>query len=699
MMFTVKKIFILMITCLFLSSMTVLAAYTPSVPTDWGDFAEKTSVTKEIVGGTEYSFSVLSEKHTFKVEMTQSKGSCYPNPNYQPGMNTPEICTPAPQDQDLSILVDNQDIGSGTNSKTVTSVIKSASLSFAVTASGSGKGSVVINTNGVTKEAIVSPVKSEELTTTTTVKAYVLAPGGVAQFSMKGLGGGVDTVPFTLVYEGTGGAEVISHTFNLALGYYSNQAEINSAKANTAKIHSVKVGYAPSQGFISDNFGNKYFINLQVKKYETINGFKVVTIEVSGGQSGIIPVVQSTVLTGLDFSTSSVSTQILMGNSKVKTTWYGPLMVGSQKYYFRQEYSSSPSQVVLRYISNPFVGNGDVSTSPIAITIPVPSLIDRTTVGTTSLGKATSFPLLNEKSVSSKVYFVPTAFEPEATSGKGSIQFFIGGETAYKKTFPILLSVGAPALSLPAGTGLPDQQLPAGTGTQPTGGSGECKGKTNGEIVEHTLTGPSSAISLKQYSLCVNGVPTVCSPDSVGFVKSIDVSTATQSRKIDLRCAVVGPDLDKFAVGSYYGWLECSVESTFNIVPNENFADVVLGGTNVGAGLYSKNYYCSVLTGTNVPGVLSPITEAWYICPASAKLSGSDGVTTATEVNGYVCYNDEWTLKSNVPLEGDLNADGLVNKDDITWIKKNPKLMWEKILMRDMSKLNALISAMIKNWS
>ncbi len=50
-------------------------------------------------------------------------------------------------------------------------------------------------------------------------------------------------------------------------------------------------------------------------------------------------------------------------------------------------------------------------------------------------------------------------------------------------------------------------------------------------------------------------------------------------------------------------------------------------------------------------------------------------------------------------VSADLDGNGVVNKDDIAWIKNYPKLMWEEKLKKDMSKLNDLITAMIKNWS
>ncbi len=659
MMFALKKTIILAITFLFLLSTTVLATYAPTVETTWGDFAEKTSVTKDIISGQEYSFSVLSEKHTFKAVITSVGASTEFKTLLQVFIDNGNVISPGGLG---GVTSDSNQPASYTFTKKINGV----DITFDVSA-GSYYGfskTVAISTNGVKKEALVSPVNPVELTTDKTVKTFILAQDSVAQFFMKGEGGGVDTVPFTLVYKGGAGADITSHSFNIAFGYYFNQVGINGAKANTAEITGVKIGVGNPVVVVSDNFGNKYFVNLKVKKYDVINGFKVITIEVSGGQTAVMPVVHSTNLNGLDFSVSTTSAQVLFGDSNAKTTWYGPLMVGSQKYYFKQEYNSIKSEFVLKYFSNPFVSGGAFSTYPIAITIPVPQLVGGSTVGTPSLGKATVFSLLNEKGVKSNVYFVPIDFEPDGKeqSGAGSIRFFIGGKTVYDKTFPTLLSVEAPALLLTPG--LPGQQLPGiGADTQQVGGVGACAGKANGLVLKSDKPGES-------LTLCANGFPVSCDVTSQNIVKTAGT--------VSFLCQY-------FKGTKKYAWVECTAADDGSI--GGQWADSY-GSVNA----YTKNFMC----GSYVKA--SKTYEAWYACPLKSK-PGSDAINVESEKNGYVCYNDEWTLKSKVLLEGDLDKNGVVNAADIAWIKANPKPMWDEKLKKNIVNLNALINAMIKNWS
>ncbi len=58
-----------------------------------------------------------------------------------------------------------------------------------------------------------------------------------------------------------------------------------------------------------------------------------------------------------------------------------------------------------------------------------------------------------------------------------------------------------------------------------------------------------------------------------------------------------------------------------------------------------------------------------------------------------------FTISFKPVLEGDLDKNGVVNAADIAWIKKYPKVFWEKILKKDISNLNAFVKKMQEKWS
>lgn len=673
-MFTVKKTIILVLTFLFLLSTMVVAAYTPTVSTDWGDFAEKTAPTFSIVSNTDYSFSVLSEKHTFKAVMSAPAESCTTKYTCDNGpCHTESICQPT-SDQVITIFVDNQNVGSGTNSATATSSIKSISLSFAVTASSSGKSSVIIKTNGVTSASLVAAgliSKSEQgenqgvyFSTST------LTAGGVIHFSLDG-------TPFTVVYREhkTDGA----NEFTLAFQNLNFQ-DVATAPAPAKIYFSAKTD--PLSQSITDNFWNKFTFNLKVTKYEVINQIPLVTVTMSEKQD-VKAVVQNSfqgmtnqVWGSLDFSDSTVSQVYDYYNSQDGLTpfIYGPLKVGSSTYYVAQtqEKDSAGVSSVKVYVKggrfdwkdadNYILGPEEMKKSTVLIP----------TGGKTMVGSAMSVLLPGSLS---EIYFVPLDFDFDITTAypKGETKFFVGGETAFKQQFPTVTAnvYTSTTGSLSSGTGLPSLQVPTSTGTQPTAGSGECVGKANGEIVEHLPIEPAPAVSIKQYSLCVNGVPAVCDQSSVGLVRTVSVSSTWN---VDLRCIYNQ---------NQYQWGECDSQVLTSLIKQSG----VGGAIKVAAGVYDKQYLCA--SDKSNPSLTH---EAWFICPASVKKANSDGITDQPVADKYACLSYGWQ-------SSDLTSDGKVTKADLDWIKNNPQKFWDTILKKVFTNLAIFMKAMFANWS
>ncbi|MBI2102211.1 hypothetical protein HYT55_00080 [Candidatus Woesearchaeota archaeon] len=50
-------------------------------------------------------------------------------------------------------------------------------------------------------------------------------------------------------------------------------------------------------------------------------------------------------------------------------------------------------------------------------------------------------------------------------------------------------------------------------------------------------------------------------------------------------------------------------------------------------------------------------------------------------------------------LVGDLDFNGIVNTDDVEWIKSNPSSFWNSFLHKDIKNLNLFIKNMVENWS
>ncbi len=686
MMFTVKKIFILMITCLFLSSMTVLAAYTPSVPTDWGDFAEKTSVTKEIVGGTEYSFSVLSEKHTFNAIFTQQGGS---SPAY-PGAKTPTLIrlvfdgTVTTSDGPGGVIYFPSSVQStGYDQLTYVRTVGGVDVTFSLSGDHiTNKGSLTIITPGITQSAlkkslITSAYSSNGVYNLASAKelgtegydfilTYSPSYPDVVPFKING-------VPLALKFNGVNS---LGFSFLSALGEYPTVTQFNtavqSAKSGVSETKTVQSTDYKREFLLNDNLGGQFIVSIFPQKFYHVNGIAVAKITLRGKNpskglvSGNPFVTKAATPSLLDYVDQSISTYVLMSNSIPSWKLYGPLKVGSMTYYVQQFFDVAKSEFRLVAREDKFLG-GNITAGPFKIKQQF--IYPSSQVGVSAIGSSVGFKLWDgTKSVT--VYFVPLELNPSASKyctgsgADGAICFFVGGEKAYKLAFPTLEAgvYTPPSSGLPSGTGLGDQQLPAGTGTQQAGGVGVCQGKSNGQVL--VSTEPN-----KYVTLCANGFPEDCNDAHVNTVRFAGtVAFLCQHIKVPLQ----------------YVWIECNAAN-----------DGTLSGSPqgyYGAGAYTKNFLC----GVDIEN--GKTYEKWYSCPLKTYDIPYD-TNTVTEKEGYVCYNNEWTLKSKVPLEGDLNADGFVNKDDITWIKNNPKLMWEEKLKKNMSSLNALISAMVKNWS
>jgi len=186
-MFTVKKTIILVITFLFLLSTMVVATYTPTVQTTWGDFAEKTSVTKDIVSDTEYSFSVLSEKHTFKVTISGTAPSTDFKTSLSVFLDGKQVDSP--------VISENSKSGN----KQFTQQIEGVGVSFSVTGDyyHPENNKVIISTNGVTSASLLAAKlisKSEQGENSGVYfSTSTLTTGGVIHFSLDG-------TLFTVVY-------------------------------------------------------------------------------------------------------------------------------------------------------------------------------------------------------------------------------------------------------------------------------------------------------------------------------------------------------------------------------------------------------------------------------------------------------------------------------------------------------------------
>ncbi len=84
--------------------------------------------------------------------------------------------------------------------------------------------------------------------------------------------------------------------------------------------------------------------------------------------------------------------------------------------------------------------------------------------------------------------------------------------------------------------------------------------------------------------------------------------------------------------------------------------------------------------------------------------SDSDGVLDSMDTcptKGGTVYHDGPAPGCPVGDTHSITApfNGIVNKDDLAWIKSNPHLFWTSVLKGNINNLNAFIKGMVENWS
>ncbi|MBI4152366.1 hypothetical protein HY495_01535 [Candidatus Woesearchaeota archaeon] len=501
-MFNAKKT-VLLVLVLMIFSVSVFAVYTPSVSTELGDFVEKKEVTKvfdisQNIGSKSFQFTILSKLHTVKVSWVETLKS--------------------PQTHDFELFLDNKKVKTfsgvkASDSKTHVLNIDHVVLTFIVSSQGAYKAQLKVTTPGITETSFLdeyfssSAVSQPQLLTTPL--SYRFTAGGVPDF--EGTVNSqpksvqyfmIDDVPFSVGLVAVNSVSgVWKYRFQTTSGHVSASSLKESALPYYFQTNvggtSLKEGDSGTIT-ITDNFGNKYLFMLKVTKAEKINGFLLLTTEISGkkvfsAKVGVAAFKIPSSTDYYDFSDPNMERFVNFYNSKTGGPFiYGPMKFGSDgtsEYYFQQEYDATTETYDLWYIFGPFVGGKTISDDN-KVSVPLAGVQQPASL-VKPLGDIVKFnlPLAFGQDKTVPIYFVPRGFgnspqdnpckvmaidqsgnlipsdAPGSALESESICFHVLGETAFKNKYPSATVADVAVkqdLGLP-GAELPGQDLDVGT--------------------------------------------------------------------------------------------------------------------------------------------------------------------------------------------------------------------------------------------
>lgn len=475
-----KIIFILVLMVLF--STAVLAAYTPTAPTAWGDFVEKKDFSSAFEFGKDYSFSVLSKVHTLQIK-SEVIETITPPPSGS--KETPKI----DKDPNMAVFLDGDLVIGPVVQKShklyFTQVVDSVPITVDISADPDvpyKTGFIKISTPGIQGKDLVSSssneIKDLLISKLGNVNAgtYSIVPG----YGVKFL---VDETPFTVVYHSKeqGG----KYFFIVAFQHLNGLAEIIAAPTPAKSDISAEISDQFAQTTMTDNFWNKFTLYLKVNKFEVINNIPLIHFSLYGKHNVAAEVIDSFQgMTNekwgpLDFSDPSTSQVNKYANSQNGLTpkIYGPLKIGPETYYVAQSMDLKDRSTKIWIKGGQFNWKNDKNEvlGPVSLNEPRQS-------GITAAGKAMSVLLPGS---STKIYFVPLEFQFKATTGflNGLVKFFVGSEKAFGKAYPSveILDIAVEKPSGLPGTGLPGAPSVGTAPSSPSKASLPLEGDLNGD--------------------------------------------------------------------------------------------------------------------------------------------------------------------------------------------------------------------------